>query len=78
RSNALVPVSAEEAVELANAGALCKTKSITVRGVVGEKYDSIIGYELGTKPPWREPGEDWDELSREEGYAYAGDGGVPF
>ncbi|MFH1865130.1 MAG: zinc ribbon domain-containing protein, partial [Candidatus Eisenbacteria bacterium] len=78
RSNALVPVSAEEAVELANAGALCRTCSITVRSVVGEKYDSIIGYELGMKPPWREPGDDWDDLLGEECCAHAGDEGVPF
>ena len=78
RANGRIPASAEEAVELANAGVLCKTRSITVRSVVGEKYDSIIGYELGTKPPWREPSDDWDDLLGEECCAYAGDEGVPF
>jgi DNA repair protein RadD len=59
RSNALVPETASEAVVLAEAGALCETKSITIRSVTGEKYDAIVGYELGDKPAWREPG--WDE-----------------
>ena len=78
RSNTLVPASAEEAVELINAGALCETRSVTVRSVVGEKYDRIIGYELGPKPAWREPGEVWDDLLGDECCTYAGDGGVPF
>jgi DNA repair protein RadD len=63
RSHALVPESIEEAVGLANAEALCPTKSITVRCVAGEEYASVIGYELGEKPPWREPG--WDEEASE-------------
>jgi len=78
RSKARVPQSAEDAVELVNAGALCETRSITVRSVVGEKYDRIIGYDLGPKPEWREPGEDLDELPVAQHYAYAGEGGVPF
>jgi len=61
RSNALLPESAAEAVALAEAGALCETTAITVRSVVGEDYDRVIGYELGEKPPWREPGMDDDE-----------------
>jgi DNA repair protein RadD len=61
RSNvAPVPTTVEEAVDLANGGALCETKSITVRSIAGEKYDRIIGYELGEKPDYREPG--WDEV----------------
>jgi len=63
RSHALVPESIEEAVGLAEAEALCPTKSITVRCVAGEEYASVIGYELGEKPPWREPG--WDEEASE-------------
>jgi DNA repair protein RadD len=59
RSNALIPETAVEAVGLGNAGALCETKSITVRSIAGEEYPRIIGYKLGEKPPWREPG--WDE-----------------
>ena len=73
RSNALVPESIEEAVGLAEAGALCPTKSITIRSVTGEEYASVIGYELGEKPPWREPGWDEDESGeREPNYAHAG------
>jgi hypothetical protein len=76
RSNAPVPDSAAEAVELVNDGALCDTRSITVRSVAGEEYPSIIGYDLGTKPAWREPGLD-DDLG-EEVHTYAGEGGLPF
>jgi hypothetical protein len=45
-----VPGSVEEAVEAARAGALCETLSITARRVAGEKYASIVGYQLGPKP----------------------------
>ncbi len=54
-----IPSSTEEAVALARSGALCETQRITVRSVAGEKYDRIIGYELGPKPEYREPG--WDD-----------------
>lgn len=50
RSPDPVPDTAERAVELANAGALALTKSITVRTVAGEKFDRIVDYELGEKP----------------------------
>jgi DNA repair protein RadD len=78
RSSAPVPESAAEAVELANAGALCETRAITVRSMVGEEYDRIVGYDLGEKPLWREPGMDDDCESREEDYAFAEEGGLPF
>ena len=61
RSNVPMPDTAEEAVRLAEAGALCGTQSITVRSVAGEKYDRITGYVLGEKPAYREPGWDEDE-----------------
>jgi DNA repair protein RadD len=51
RSREPVPATAAEAVEIANAGGLASTKSITVRSVSGEEYDRIIGYELGDIPP---------------------------
>jgi len=76
RSNAPVPESAAEAEALANDGALCETRAITVRSVVGEEYPRIIGYALGEKPSWREPG--MDEEAGEEAYAYAAEGDVPF
>ncbi|MBI2933559.1 MAG: DEAD/DEAH box helicase family protein [Planctomycetes bacterium] len=61
RSNALVPETAAEAVTLADAGAIAVTKRITVRSVAGEDFDRIVGYELGAKPPYREPGQDEEE-----------------
>jgi len=76
RSNAPLPESAAEAVALASDGALCDTRSITVRSVAGEEYPQIIGYDLGAIPPWREPGCD-DEVG-EEVYAYANEGDLPF
>jgi DNA repair protein RadD len=82
RSNARVPKTADEAVALADDGALCDTTSITVRSAVGEKYDRIIGYELEPKPEWREPG--WDDEDGLEHVpidpstgAFAGVGGDP-
>jgi len=51
RSHHPVPKTAAEAVTIANAGGLAATKSITVRSVSGEKYDRIIGYDLGDIPP---------------------------
>ena len=31
----------------------------TVRSVAGEEFDRVVGYELGEKPFYREPG--WDD-----------------
>jgi DNA repair protein RadD len=59
RSPDPVPESAEEAVERANVGALASAEFITVRSVVGEKFDRIIGYKLGPKP---EPSPIWSEV----------------
>ncbi len=50
RSNEPAPDNAEEAVELARAGALAETRSITVKHTVGEMYDRIVDWELGPKP----------------------------
>jgi len=52
RSNAPFPNTAAEAVAMADQGALCETKSITVRSATGDQYDRIIGYEHGDKPEW--------------------------
>lgn len=49
RSYLPCPMSAGEAVELAEAGELAETKSITVRSVSGEEFPRIIRYELGPK-----------------------------
>jgi DNA repair protein RadD len=62
RSNVPPPDNVEEAVRLAEAGALSKTLSVTVRSVTGEKYDHIVGYKLGEKPFYREPGWDDEEI----------------
>ena len=50
RSRDAVPVCAEQAVELAENGALAPTKAITVRHVAGEQYERIVDYELGEMP----------------------------
>jgi DNA repair protein RadD len=50
RSKEPVPATAAEAVEIANAGGLAPTKSITVRSVSGEEYDRITDHELGPIP----------------------------
>ncbi len=50
RSPDPVPDTAERAVEIAEAGGLCPTHGITVRTVTGERFDRIVGYELGSRP----------------------------
>jgi len=58
RSNEPFPDSAEEAVELAEAGALAPTSAITVRSVAGEKFDRITDYQLGPIPPRLDGGDE--------------------
>ena len=58
RSQAMMPLSVDEAITLGEAGALAVPKKITVRSVSGEKFDRIIKYDLNNVPAWREPGED--------------------
>lgn len=50
RSPDPVPDTAERALEIAQGGGLASTISVTVRNVVGEKYDRIVSYRLGPKP----------------------------
>ncbi len=61
-----VPDTAQHAVDIANAGGLATTLSITVRSVAGEKFDRIVDYELGEKPEaaaWEDRcGFDLDEV----------------
>ena len=81
RSNRPVPETAREAVALAQEGALLAPTLIVVRSVAGERFDRIVGYALGDKPSWREPG--WDDGGEEsEGQpeaAYAlADEDIPF
>lgn len=44
------PNTAEEALDLADAGLLAQAERITVRSIAGQKYDRIIGYELSEIP----------------------------
>ncbi len=73
RSNEPVPSSADEAVDLAEAGALAPTRAITVEHQAGEKFDRVVAYRLGDKPP---------RLDSEEGLPECvpagGDESVPF
>jgi DNA repair protein RadD len=64
RSPDPVPDTAEHAVELAEAGALAPTEAIVVRSVAGEKYDRIVGYQLGPlpEPVFCEPSFDPEEV----------------
>lgn len=51
RSHEPIPETAQEAVELADMGALASTLEITVMHKPGDKYDRIVAYRLGQKPP---------------------------
>jgi DNA repair protein RadD len=50
RSPDPVPETAQRAVEIAEGGGLAHTEKITVRSIVGEKYDRIVRYKLGPMP----------------------------
>jgi len=50
RSPDPVPDTAERAVEIAEAGGLAWTESVTVRRVAREKYHRIVGYNFGPVP----------------------------
>ncbi|MFN4261769.1 MAG: DEAD/DEAH box helicase [Gemmataceae bacterium] len=63
RSKEPVPATAAEAVEIANAGGLASTKSITVRSVSGEEYDRITDHELGPIPELLDRGDDAESLT---------------
>ena len=79
RSDAPVPDTAAKAVALANSGALCETKFIVVRSDPGQKYDRIVAYQLGEKPPFREPGEDDEQhVSAQEAEWALATGEVPY
>jgi len=58
-----VPDTAEQAVERANAGALALAEFISVRSVVGEKFDRIIACRLGPKP---EPSPVWGAVDLDD------------
>ena len=58
RSNDAVPNTVEEAVDLANAGALAKPLRITVEKKPGDQWERIVAYELSAKPPRLESCDD--------------------
>ncbi len=78
RSFDRLPDTAEEAVALAESGALALTRAITVRAVAGEKYDRIIDYQLGPIPPRPEDGGDDHEDGALPVCDYVDDESVPF
>ncbi len=51
RSSEPVPATADEAVELAEMGALAKTLAITVEHKAGDRFDRVVAYRLGVRPP---------------------------
>ncbi len=58
RSHRAVPMTAADAVEIAKAGGLADTKTITIRAVTGEEYDRISDYQLGAIPDVAARGDD--------------------
>jgi DNA repair protein RadD len=57
RSKIAPPVTAQEAVFLADDGALAKPSKIIIKSVAGEKFVNIVDYELGELPDYTpEPG----------------------
>jgi len=64
RSPDHVPETAQDAVDIANAGGVALAETITVCSVAGEKYDRIIAYELGElpEPVIHQPSFDDDEV----------------
>jgi DNA repair protein RadD len=63
RSYMPFPMTAYDAVKLANDGALAKPETITVRETAGEKFKRIIKYKLNPRPEFLpEPGMDIHEV----------------
>ncbi len=50
RSHDPVPDTAQQACDLAEAGALASTEFVTVRSIAGEKFERILHSKLGPKP----------------------------
>ena len=79
RSHLPVPENVEDAVALAEAGALAPALSITVRSVSGERYDRIVKCELGPKPDPADLGElPVADASQDEPQYLLADDEVPF
>jgi len=78
RSNEPFPNTADEAVELAEAGSLAPTSAITVRSVAGEKFDRITDYQLGPIPPRLDGGDERDDGNLPEPDWPPDDSEIPF
>lgn len=63
RSYEPTPTTAEEAVELAEMGALAPTMAITVMHKPGDKFDRVVAYRLGDKPPRLESADELPEYA---------------
>jgi DNA repair protein RadD len=79
RSNCPVPETTQDTVTLACQGVLAKTNTVMVRSISGEKYDRVIGYDIGNKPDYiPEPGwNDVETVPPELDYEFA-DEDIPF
>jgi DNA repair protein RadD len=51
RSHEPFPDTAEDAVEICEAGGVAETKAITMRSVAGERFDRVTDHQLGPIPP---------------------------
>ncbi len=51
RSPDPIPATAQDAVDFSHAGAVALTLSVTVEHKPGEKFDHVVAYRLGEKPP---------------------------
>ena len=60
RSKLAPPMTAAEAVQLAQDGALAKPSKIIIKAVAGEKFVSVVDYELGPVPDYC-PGPGWGD-----------------
>ncbi len=76
RSDEPVPATIEQAIALAEAGALAQTLKITVRSISGQKFDRIIQYVIGPKPQLLDGGQEKNDGNLPE-YTWAGDE-IPF
>ena len=61
RSHEPVPDTVEAALALIEAGALAETERVTVRSITGDKFDRIISYQLGPKPPRLDGSDEKDD-----------------
>jgi DNA repair protein RadD len=77
RSKEPIPDTVWQALDLANAGALAETYSITVRSISGQKFNRIIGYDLGPKPPLLDGSEEREDAFMPD-YQYEYDSELPF